>query len=361
MNIKIAIVLIALLVVLSLNPMQKTSDNAVESIKKQCLEKGIEALEKGALIDFDALVGDASCQTRALMVVCIYNKFINNEPLSEEDEEIIMLCRLLTGTKKPIASKKNGLVMDDKTDFKNLLKGLNSQIKVSGKQQKRLINESQKLLSALSVKFFKELHGMLSDDLNKLCNFVLNDKLGRSQIACYVSVKALLDAILFKKILLGLDIIYLCSSCNLIQRKFLLFKLENTVFHYVENFADLDAKSAVLIFEGSCAHDISEIYNAPVSDLIGCEDFDSYLIRLSRADICKILLANAAYHTQFTDTNESRCIPFKEWGLLSHEVEFEELKKFAETEGCHLKNSKLFLTQHIYCNTIGKIKGLNNE
>lgn len=223
---------------------------------------------------------------------------------------------------------------------------ISSSLNLSRSYAKKLGRFYQKILSELSCKFIFDLLNDL-DNLEQLKLVIpwlyLQSDEGRMVLPCYPVTEIIVRHMIK-------------NNANLI----LLIDFSNK-------------KRKALYFKGSCKMNEFELrpmpeQNKPCVVMYGsCESDESTLKRFLSIGLKEVILANNAFHPQYSGTTLAAYSydPFEtlvqnyknqlsyETCILNHlSTQLLQKKKQAEKIGCCINNKKLFLLKHIYCNTL---------
>lgn len=327
--------LLSLIIFLSYGSMFAQED-LIADLTANCFAESCEALKSGQLDKFDALVGEASCQLRALKVALIYKKYLSSgiSSLSIEEKEFIRLAYMLTKPKCEIKDEF-GHSFYDKFDLKKLSN------KLSGKTLSKLIYDSQRRLAELSVDSIQKLAQEDHDeDMVKALNYVLIDseesRFRRKHVGCYPSIKFMLDYIKHHQI--PMLVVVRPWQNSLTPYHKILYTSDGSKFTSI-NFKSINEDDAIVVVEG-------------YSNLLDDNNLSEINKQFEELGIDNVLLGTFATHPQFVSKNREADLPYEQLGLNG--IMRDKLKhtELAEKFGCSMNNKKLFLATHIFASTL---------
>ena len=318
--------------------------------------------------EFDALVGDAACQVRAIMVATFAQKEEIMEQSRKDLEKVGSCLKAIEEksanhtcscvlAKESILLTKMHILKTTRSIHKIELKcgHCDTQIptfkeriepkliiplyKTKTKSQK-VVDSCSQSLSQFGIAFLQEEAKSASSEVTqKMISqenvLVLNQ---RQEIPCFYSIQAIMDIAQKKHIPL------------LIKVKKLEHALEkshddpfDTVILQKNETKEAKTDDPLIVIEGMRISD-----EAP----------ESYKTKLLGHNIVHLIHCNAAQHAQYTGNKGLESVPLMQKELfLEEKTRIETLANEAKILGCSDKNRSLFCITHIFCDTInGQMK-----
>ncbi len=210
----------------------------------------------------------------------------------------------------------------------------------------KLGNHVRKLLSKSSVEFVREVATYLNDpELIEMVSEkfeILHHKL--TCIPLFWSVKALFTFALKAKIPVVFHAKLLRSvkdGYEISEEECLYFKpCQTTKTYTAVDVMELDSTTPVCVIEGV-------LYTDGKDTVISLENWRQ---ALKNRSVLEILLAAAADHRQYPDSNKE---------ILTEIDEYERFKRISREEGFALSNPTVFFVRHIYSTAVQKRASLN--
>lgn len=316
-------------------------DHAYHNIIKELyLKESLEFLKNGQLDVFDAIVGETSCQIRAVKIAKI-SKIVaikGIQGISEKDLEYLLLSRALTKSKHVVRGSGGEIILQ-KLDPKAITHEISTQ------KLRKLIVYAQRRLAQLSVEFLQETAFLLNDnEAITATNYVLiDDELHhqRKNCASYAGMKVLLDFVIKEKIVLLLRIYDVAN--NLTDKPIdLFYRAEHHSLKLIDESLISEAEP-IIILEG-CSSD--KLYN-----------HSKLMSKIQKINIYDIILAFFAKHNQFVGKHRNEDLPYQALGLHNLSLRKKQHEILAELEGCSWKNKSLVCLTHIYASSIAQLTG----
>lgn len=314
-------------------PDQSSHKDIENFVMEKFRKEALIALKDGKLSLFDALVGEASCQIRALKIVMIYKEMlkVGIENLSNSDIEFATLAYLLTIAKEPIKQYDSDR---QKLDPKRITE------KYGRRPIQKIIQDAQRKLAQLSVDFIQGLTQEYQDQENNIAlNYVLIDydqaRFRRPHIACYASIRFILKILAQNNV--PLVILVRSWSDPLVQKLKLVYAPINGEYKMIDK-SELDTNTPVVVIGG-------------YSDMIDV-DKNAFIDALNKYGIIDIILATFALHPQFTGDQRKKDIPYEQLGLKNLLDEKNRHSKLSLELGCCLENKYLMVSAHIFPSTL---------
>lgn len=316
------------------SPEKLNIEQLEQAIEKFYATKALEGLKNGNLTSFDALVGEASCQIRAIAIVQIYRKLINNglESLDDFDKEFVTLSYILTKFKEPVMDEQGHIILE-KFNYKDIYTG------ASKNAAEKIILNYQRRLAELSVKYLKELAANSgSESMQKALDYVLLDsdetRFRRPHCACYPSISFIFQTLMQKNFPIVIEISPWETPLKVEEK--LLYIPDGDSYVLTEQHA-LQPNEAVVVISG-------------YSDSIATNK-ELVLETIKKIGIINILMGTFATHPQFTGKQRSKDIPYEELGLHELQEKKKEHVQMALEYGCSINDRRIFLATHIYPST----------
>lgn len=338
----------------------------------------LACLKEDRLKEFDALVGETSCQLRAFKIVAIANGK-NEKRLSSLIQSLEKIrSRLLEikyqdvkNTKvslllESLGEKESGLLNEDelflilsyllfitkdkskyeKTKTNNLKDLVLSIIKgVPPKDSmEEIVRQAKFQLADRSISFLQSISS--NDQVAKvLCseaNLLADDRLKCSP--CFINMQ-----VLMQKHIENSGHILLCIERKLDEKTKLSEKPIKLLFGVEDNKyvpVEMSSKERAVVF----------IKGQSISmDHKECSQKD-YISKLLKYDLSTIILANAALHPQYAGKNRFSTIPLfekqEDSKILKVKDHFEKMQDLAKSKGFCLENPALFCINHILVSTL---------
>ncbi len=379
----------------------------VELIKKelliyifeaQVMLKTIDFIQKKQLFFFDGHVGDAKCQTRASMLLDLFED--EKTLISELNQEKIKLLSLINKInnliinlrfndsnfiKKNLASYKYSFMSDFIEEHQIyftpssqlLLTSLCHIIHLTRQEIKNLMHNK---ISINKIDKLRELAKMKVCQLSVEYEQNLALKCGSSQdckilnqieskhyssafslmTACFPSFKLILEKIKQKKQPILLHKIQFCTCGGTNGEKYILFKLKNKIF-VSTNLNEFSNDQAIITinsyqFAGSFAQ-LKTLLNIPADAALIDYRFrqpcmcKTPTVHLPTINFEEIILGYFVQHPQFITNAE---IDWKGLGLENSDLkkEFDHLKTIP---GCSNEDMSVFCIKHVYASTIADV------
>lgn len=324
-------------------PAESNINTLEQDIKNGCYAEALESLKTGKLEDFDALVGEASCQLRSVKVATIARKILSLglHSLTAEEKEFITLSYLLTIAKAPLKefdSEKRALLPDLLRKYFDGSK----YPKIGRAPIQKIIQDAQRQLASLSVSFIQKLAASEEDEeTQKALSHVLIDnpqtRFQRPHIGCYASISFILDFLLKYNYPL---VILVRSWDKPLEEKLKLVYIPSNGSYVPANLNQLNPDEPVIVIGG-----YSNLINQS-SQLV--QD------KFSELGLMNVILGTFATHPQFTGSEENKKsdIPYAALGLTKLLDRKNQHIKFAKENQCSLEHKDLFVSTHIYPSTV---------
>lgn len=312
--------------------------------------------------DFDALVGETSCQIRVSMLLDFCRRkdldFSNMTKKIDAIREKILALKAKDIVPKKVITfeefcKQNDIYLDMPTEMEILIKAFiltkskdqsglektksdNLQLIVPGIGKRfcdDLVKSFQRSLSKESVEYLQDLARLEKVPLTP--DLVFTSEKGIQALPCYTGVEILIKHLLRERH----QILLKCTSTLDKTQKFILFKSNGATFDFevIEDISKYKDSfyEPVFVVEGYCSGEID-------------------VKKIVRFGFEGILKANAAQHHQYF--GEGKDIePFEgkpEFDAVRHDILFH--KKLALEEGFSYENPSTFCIEHIICKTLEK-------
>lgn len=316
------------------SPEKLNIEQLEQAIKKFYTTKALEELKNGNLTSFDALVGEASCQIRAIAIVQIFRKLVTNEleDLNDFDKEFVTLSYILTKFKEPVMDEQGHIVLE-KFNYKDIYTG------VSKNAAEKIILNYQRRLAELSVKYLKELAADSgSESMQKALDYVLLDsdetRFRRPHCACYPSISFIFQTLMQKNFPIVIEISPWENP----------LKVEEKLLYMP------DGDSYVLAEQHSLQPDEPLVVISGYSDSIATNK-TVVLETIKKIGILNTLMGTFATHPQFTGKHRLSDIPYEELGLQDLQKKKAAHAQMALEYGCNINDRRIFLATHIYPST----------
>ncbi len=361
----------------------------------QIMLQSINNIRSKKLKFLDGHVGDAKCQTRASMIIDLFEnetqllKILDQdkhqlEKLEHKIQKIIYELHLedYNFIKQNLKHFKYASMLDFITKYnisfipspELLFIGLCSIVHLSRQKindlmhKKISINKIDKLrelakikLCSLSVEYEQNLALQCGSSQDcKVLTQIESKKYSSAlslMTACFPSFKLILEKIKQKKQSLLLHNTIFCQHGGTISKQYIAYKLKNNNFEAF-NIDVLFKKEPIVIIEGyqfpGSFHQLKKLLNVPEDAALIDQSFQKNCIcsRLklnsSIIDFEKIMLGYFAQHPQFITESE---INWKDLGLEDSDLkkEFDYLKTIP---GCSNNDMSIFTIKHVYTSTI---------
>lgn len=335
----------------------------------------IESLQRGELTSFDPLVGENSCQIRAVKIALIANHcfsspqklakeidslktkitelsnanniskneislkdYIEKEQLDiflSEDEIFLLESYILTKTKitKPFDTQKP-LVENASTDTKKIREISD----ISSSFANELVKKLRKDLSARSVTSIQE---MASDPTKEIVSneFIVMHN-GLQCLPYYWLTRIVMQQALKHNIPIILVGEQIAKDQNFatIQQTSIFFKATPERYH-VTSRDSLSPQTLALILFGKTCKNYNEL-----------PEKQTWIQQLKDHDPMDFILAYAAAHRQYPDESKDSLLDNIE------DENYTDHKMKAEKWGCTIKNPSLFFLSHAFCDRVENIE-----
>jgi len=173
----------------------KNKEKTHQSIIDSYVSEVSVLLKQGSLAEFDALVGDASCQLRALVIPLLYGKLLRNQALDADEQQFLIISRILSKFKRTVFEADGITLKYQKISYEKLLEEHPSL--QSSKLALRFVKKLQATLAQLSVQYIQKLADLIADnELKKALQYTNIDNAAFSRVHCaaFPSLKAVLEA-----------------------------------------------------------------------------------------------------------------------------------------------------------------------
>jgi hypothetical protein len=333
---------------------------------------------EGELSNFDALVGENSCQIRATMIWLVAHKFpIEGNILLKE---IILAIQKIKQLKLNLSSDDetislNSYIEKNKLDLKldsrelfliisyiltrvrtilppdpirHIVRNESTETKkvkeispVGSSFARDIVKRLRSIASNMSVDFAQSISQsevtteMLSD---KYC--LTHDKFGRLRcLPCFWYTLALMDYSINNEIPIAITLNQIASDLEYkeLDKCHLYYKVINGQYHEVAR-EELSDDTPALVILASCCRASKEF-----------PEWNAWRTEISSYSPIELILAYAASHRQYPDASKD---------ILIEQSSGQEIKKYkikAEEWGCSLENPSLFFLVHAYCDKLKNI------
>lgn len=375
-------------------PINKKNKELIIAMKEynmlvMATEQAIQALENNDLEKFDALVGENACQIRAVKIAMIACRYLENSTLTKiqidltkiqikyffdsvdnlmktqkliqtslndflkkhefdialtSDEFFFIQSFLLSKTKTLEASNDNTpLRRNDVANPKKLIKFSNDT--VSRVFCEKLLKKLRQSLSKASVEFVREQAQLLKNEkLIKLCseNFTIYYNTCWPCVPMFWTYKTLLLSAQRERIPIVLYAIIKAKDqeSKIIEERILFFQRpqENQFYEEMAPSENDLTKPAILV--QGMIEDVSDKFSSK----------EKWKEKIVNRNIINVILAGAADHRQYPDSNEdNRIEALKNDEEFKSEYEnYKEFKAIALNDGYAEQNPTTFFIQHVF-------------
>jgi hypothetical protein len=346
------------------NNLSLTDSKAIEKGSHKMVLSALNAFLKKQFPAFDALVGDAACQTRAIMVAALaqnesvivtckkdlqmvtacnlaIQKNAKNHAcsccISQESLELAKMYLLQTTRTIHPAVQECSHCKEKTATFKEKTEAgkLSGIYKTNIAHLKTMVNCCSQALASESISFLQEQAKSASSEMTQKMisqenTFVLNE---RKEIPCFYSLQAVMDIAKARQIPL-------------------LIKVKKSE-HAMEKSHKDPFDTAILEKNGK----ESVLLQDPLIIIEGMrineDSQEVYQQNLLKMNMAHLIQCNAAQHSQYTGNKGLASVPLLQKEEYSEEKKnLEILAEQAKSLGCHDKNRALFCITHIFCDTM---------